>query len=311
MKKVGIIGGAGFIGSHITRKFLNEGFLVKVSTTDIFNKEKFAHLRKLSNKGKLRITELHVENESVLKEFISDCEIVIHCGTPFQLGGENPQQDVFEPTVRGTQNFLNVVAKSRSVKKVVFLASVAALNTNFPLPADNRPHDHVYSEADEPYLNPEAIPYAQGKYYADQMVRKFISENPKPGFDIVSVSPVLVVGKALSGRTDSASVGLQYLVKNKLTTDPFVEMLFANDMELAIVSVIDVAKAIFNAATTAGLHGKNYLLASESWKISDVSRMLNERPPKGDSRTVYSNALAVKDLAIQFQPAYVPLHEYF
>ncbi|BAX81756.1 NAD-dependent epimerase/dehydratase family protein [Labilibaculum antarcticum] len=35
MKKVGIIGGSGFIGSHTTKKFLQEGFKVRVSTTDI------------------------------------------------------------------------------------------------------------------------------------------------------------------------------------------------------------------------------------------------------------------------------------
>jgi len=40
MKKVGIIGGAGFIGSYNTKKFLREGYKVKVSTTDLSNKEK-------------------------------------------------------------------------------------------------------------------------------------------------------------------------------------------------------------------------------------------------------------------------------
>jgi nucleoside-diphosphate-sugar epimerase len=40
MKKVGIIGGSGFIGSYNTQKFLDEGYKVKVSTTDISKKEK-------------------------------------------------------------------------------------------------------------------------------------------------------------------------------------------------------------------------------------------------------------------------------
>ena len=41
MKKVGIIGGAGFIGSYNTKKFLEEGYQVKVSATDISKKEKY------------------------------------------------------------------------------------------------------------------------------------------------------------------------------------------------------------------------------------------------------------------------------
>jgi len=34
MKKVGIIGGSGFIGSYVTKEFLNHGYEVKVSTTN-------------------------------------------------------------------------------------------------------------------------------------------------------------------------------------------------------------------------------------------------------------------------------------
>ena len=44
MKKVGIIGGSGFIGSYNTQKFLDEGYSVKASTTDISQKDKYKHL---------------------------------------------------------------------------------------------------------------------------------------------------------------------------------------------------------------------------------------------------------------------------
>jgi len=37
MQTVGIIGGAGFIGSYVTKGFLENGFRVKVSATDISN----------------------------------------------------------------------------------------------------------------------------------------------------------------------------------------------------------------------------------------------------------------------------------
>ncbi len=43
MKTVGIIGGAGFIGSYNTKKFLENGYHVKVSATDLSNKDKYAH----------------------------------------------------------------------------------------------------------------------------------------------------------------------------------------------------------------------------------------------------------------------------
>ena len=41
MKTVGIIGGAGFIGSYVTQQFLENGYRVKVSAFNISNKEKY------------------------------------------------------------------------------------------------------------------------------------------------------------------------------------------------------------------------------------------------------------------------------
>jgi len=310
MQTVGILGGAGFIGSYVTQKFLNEGYTVKVSTTDLAKPEKYQHLHQLPHAENLTIRKVDVTNEADLGEFLRDCNIVVHSGTPFQLAAENPQEEVFEPTVRGTENFLKVVSQTPSIQKVVFVASVGALNTAYPMPVPHYPADHLYTEADEPYLDPESIPYAQAKYYADQAVRTFVAAYPQPGFEIVSVSPTGVMGKPLSAREDSTSVGLQYLIKHKIAPNPFVQMMFDHDVEMAIVSVSDVAEGIFRAATTAGLHGRNYLLNSESYKISDMTLMLNGKVPVHAARNVYSYALAAQELGMQFQPAHVPLNEW-
>ncbi|MFT3884029.1 MAG: FISUMP domain-containing protein [Flavobacteriales bacterium] len=47
MTTTGIIGGAGFIGSHATKKFLAEGHRVRVGTTDLASPECYAHLKAL------------------------------------------------------------------------------------------------------------------------------------------------------------------------------------------------------------------------------------------------------------------------
>ena len=122
-------------------------------------------------------------------------------------------------------------------------------------------------------------PYAQAKYYADQAVQKFIHNNPGIKAEIVSVFPTFVIGKALSDRQDSTSGGMQYLIKNKIAPNPFVEALFQFDIPFAMVDVKDVAECIYLAATKPGLHGKNYLLTSESWPVSDISLMLNKEDP--------------------------------
>ncbi|MCB0597959.1 MAG: NAD-dependent epimerase/dehydratase family protein, partial [Phaeodactylibacter sp.] len=202
MQTVGIIGGAGFIGSYVTKQFLENGYRVKVSATDISNKEKYAHLSALKNAENMELAPLDVQHLDQLKAFAAGCDILVHCGTPFQLEVEDPQRDLLAPTIKGTENFLRVVSETPAVKKVVFVASVAAHNTDFPMPAPGFAPAHVFTEKDKPYCSQESHPYCQAKYYADQAVRKFTEENPAPGFDIVTVSPVGVMGNQLSGRAD-------------------------------------------------------------------------------------------------------------
>lgn len=310
MKKVGIIGGSGFIGSYNTQKFLNEGYKVKVSTTDISKKEKYGHLLNLKNAENLEIFQLDVTNKTELLKFLQGCEIVVHGGTPFQLDIKDPQSELFDPTIKGTENFLEAIQQTPGIKKVIFIASVAAYNTNFPLLPENKTDNDQISEKDVPFISEQSHPYGQAKFIANQTVNKFIADNSNLSFDIVSVSPVGVMGKSLSTRQDSTSTGIQFLFKNKIAPNPFIQMFYDNDIYWAVVDVADVAEAIFKIAHTDNIHGKNYLLSSESYKVSDVTLMLNNQMPVGKAKIVYNSDLAKRDLGLNFKPAIVPLNGY-
>lgn len=310
MKTVGIIGGSGFIGSYNTQKFLNEGYKVKVSATDISKKEKYEHLLKLKNAENLEIVQLNVENKSQLKDFLQGCAIVIHGGTPFQLEVKDPKTELFDPTIKGTENFLEAIQKTAGIEKVIFIASVAAYNTNFPLPAEGKSEEDAFSESDMPYMSEQSHPYAQAKFIANQAVNKFIAAHPDLSFEIISVSPVGVMGKSLSARQDSTSTGLQFLFKNKIAPNPFIQMFYDQNIYFAMVDVADVAEAIYAASQSKKLHGKNYLLSSESYRVSDIILMLNNQSPTGSPKKIYRNAQAKKDLGIDFKPASETLNNY-
>jgi len=310
MKKVGIIGGSGFIGSFNTQKFLSEGYKVNVSVTDISKKGKYEHLLKLNNAENLEIVQLDVENKSELTDFLQGCEIVVHGGTPFQLDVKDAKTELFDPTIKGTENFLEAIQKTPGIEKVVFIASVAAYNTNFPLPPENKTEEDQFNENDVPFMSEQSHPYGQAKFIANQTVNKFIADNPNLSFEITSVSPVGVMGKSLSTRQDSTSTGLQFLFKNKIAPNPFIQMFYDNDIYWAVVDVADVAEAIYKAATTKNIHGKNYLLSSESYRVSDVTLMLNNQTPIGNPKIFYRNDLAKKDLIMKFKPASVSLNSY-
>jgi len=310
MKTVGIIGGAGFIGSYVTKKFLQEGYRVRVSARNPQQTRHYAHLQDLPGAENLEIYPLNVLNESQLQLFVAGCEMIVHGGTPFQLEVQDPASELFEPTVKGTENFLKVVEATPGVEKVVFIASVAAFNTNFPLLPESKKVGDQISEEDAPYFSEESHPYAQAKFIANRTVEKFIAEHPDLDFEITTVSPVGVMGKALSVREDSTSMGVQYLFKNKIAPNPFFQMFYDQDIDWAIVDVADVAACIYQATVMRGIHGRNYLLSSESYPVSDITLMLNQQEPICRPRMVYRNDLARKELGISFRPASVPLRQY-
>jgi dihydroflavonol-4-reductase len=54
---------------------------------------------------------------------------------------------------------------------------------------------------------------------------------------------------------------------------------------------LDVAEGVYLSATCNGTHGKNYLLSSESCRVSDFSLMLNKQEPKNSPRIGHINNL--------------------
>ena len=302
MRKVGIIGGSGFIGSYITQSFLDNGFEVKVGVTDISQPQKYTHLTELPHADYLQIVEVKAEETDQVRHFIQDCDVLIHGGTPFQLDVLETQKELLDPTIQGTKNILEVANHTPSIEKVVFVASVAAYNTNFPLPGGGKSVQAPTDENSQKFFSSDSHPYAQAKYFANHVVEEFITAHPDLHFEISSVSPTMVCGAPLSNREDSVSSSLQQVLKHKLKAGEFVQFLIDADIPLAIVDVRDVAEAVYRLAVTKGLHGKNYLLCSETWRVSDVNLMLENKTPRSPLQPTYLSEQIKSDLSIYFRP---------
>lgn len=78
MKKVGVIGGYGFIESDIISLFLNQNFDVKISTADITLKENYQHLMELKHSQNLYVCEIDISIKSSLHNFIKDCDVILY-----------------------------------------------------------------------------------------------------------------------------------------------------------------------------------------------------------------------------------------
>lgn len=116
--------------------------------------------------------------------------------------------------------------------------------------------------------------------------------------------------RPLSKTRKSESAQSQVVFKKNEAPTPLIQMLFDMDVEFAMVDVEDVAKAIYKAAIKENNHGEKYLLSSESFKISDIHRMMNDQKPKNSSIFKYSGKKAEKELGLNFQSVDIPLSSF-
>jgi UDP-glucose 4-epimerase len=115
--KVVIMGGGGFLGSHLAETLLAHGEEVKV-----FDQPGGRYLNYSRERGAKIVTGNFLDPNAV-DEAISDCDVVYHLvsATVPQTSNENPQFDV-EVNLIGTLQLLEQMRKSR-VKKIIFSSS--------------------------------------------------------------------------------------------------------------------------------------------------------------------------------------------
>lgn len=77
MKKVGVIGGSGFIDDEMISILLKNHFYIKVGTDDISEKKNFEHLMDLKYNENLHVCELDSMSKIEIDNFSKDCDYLI------------------------------------------------------------------------------------------------------------------------------------------------------------------------------------------------------------------------------------------
>ena len=200
MTRVLLTGGSGFIAAHVLDILLEHGHSVvtTVRSQEKANKIKEAHPNHKKSQLDFALVEDIAQEGAFDKAVVSDppFEAVIHTASPFHFNTENPQKDLLDPAIIGTTGILKSIKKSApSVKRVVITSSFASIIN----PSKGSWPDHTYSESDwNPVTHEEAVQnpqsgYRASKTFAEKAAWEFV-EKEKPGFDIVTLCPPLVLG---------------------------------------------------------------------------------------------------------------------
>lgn len=131
-----VTGGTGYIGLNVVKKLLEHGHIVHTTVRSLKNQHKCKPLLDLqaAHPGKLRLFEADLLVQGSFKEAMHDCDTVYHIASPFILPQQtkNGMKEIVEPALKGTQNVLDEVNQTQSVRRVVLTSSRTSLSRHHP-----------------------------------------------------------------------------------------------------------------------------------------------------------------------------------
>lgn len=154
-KTILVTGGAGFIGSHLTEKYVRQGYLVKV--LDDFSTGNVNNIRALFNFKNFKLIRGDIRNKELIQRTLAGVDIIFHLAAQIHVDRSiiDPRS-TFEVNTLGTLNILEAALESE-VDLVVYASSSEVYGSA----------QHVQMNEKHP-LNP-ASPYAASKAAADRL----------------------------------------------------------------------------------------------------------------------------------------------
>ncbi len=167
MKKVLITGGTGFLGVHLARKFLKDGF-----TVTLFD---IAPLDAKDLIGKVSEILGDVRDIKMVEKAFKNQDYIVHAAATLPI--QNSRSLIFDTNVKGTKNVLQASLKNK-IKRFIYISSTAVYGVPKYLP-----------EMEDTPLNPIGD-YGESKVAGENLCKEYM----KKGLAINILRPKTFLG---------------------------------------------------------------------------------------------------------------------
>ena len=265
MSRVCVTGAAGFIASHVIIDLLEDGHVVHATVRDLGDDTKRAHLDVLEERypGKLQCFEADLLEPGSLDAALEGCDALIHTATAVILAAPDPQKQIIDVAVKGTQNVLDSVARTPSVKRIVMTSSIAAV-----MSYDQQHKTYTEDDwctSDDIWLDP----YGMGKTRSERLLWQFVDKHADR-LQAVAINPSVVIGPPLA----------KHHIRSSLS---FIRDLVGwsypacAPMRLHLVDVGDVSKGHVRALTSNKAVGQRIIFSDRQKSILEISKVLSRQ----------------------------------
>jgi nucleoside-diphosphate-sugar epimerase len=265
VSRVCVTGAAGFIAGHTIVDLLNDGHVVHGTVRSLGDDAKRLHLDELKGRypGRLELFEADLLEPGSLDAALEDCDALIHTAAAVRLTARDPQKQIIDVAVRGTQNALDSVARSPSVRRIVMTSSIAAV-------ISHDTQDKTYSEDD--WCSSDDVqkdPYGMGKTQSERLLWEFADKHADR-VQAVAINPSVVIGPPLAEHHIRSS--LSFLRDLVGWTYPACA-----PMRLHLVDVGDVSRGHVHALTSEKAVGHRIIFSNRQMSMLEISRVLSRK----------------------------------
>lgn len=272
-----ITGATSFVGTHIIKTFLANGYYVRGQVRNEKSAQKVHKVFPNAGETLTTVVVPDITTAGAFDEAVKDVAGVIHSASPFQMEVKNNEKDLLEPAIKGTNRILEAVAAyAPQVKRVVITSSFASIidPTKGVWPGKTYTEEDwnpvTYEQAAE---GPGPVAYCGSKKLAEKAGWDFV-ETKKPNFTVSTICPPMIYGPVEHDadlknlNTSTADI---YRLMDGSSKEP-------GDCAFpCFADVRDVGEAHFRAYERA--EPGRYFITSGSFDYVDVAKVLREEFP--------------------------------
>jgi len=249
-KRIAVTGATGFLGNHLTERFISDGNQVNIFVRDLKKTDVF--------EGRVEKTVVgDIADQNRLNELMQEVDIAVHLVSNFRVAA-GPPESYRKINVEGTKAALRS-ARAQGVKRFVYCSTIGVHGSVKDTPATEK----------SPY-NPGDL-YQETKTEAEQFC---LAESKKEGMEIVVVRPT-----SLYGPGDMRMLKMFKMLAKKtfFTVGPCNENFHA-------VYIDDIVEGFLKVIEKPGISGEVFLIGGPEYLplkayINTAAQALGAPPP--------------------------------